>query len=132
MTTVNVTGFDNINASLRQIIQAVNNLNTEIATLNTNVAAIETTLGTAFPAPLSGSVTWDPASLNTLTQASTTITVAGAALGNRVMVSFSLDIQAQTLTAYVSSANTVTVVLFNSTSGTLNLGSGILTVKVYQ
>ncbi len=132
MPSVNVTGFDNINASLRQIIQAINNLNTEMVDLNTNIEAIETTLATAFPAPLSGSATWDPASLLTLTQASTTITVAGAALGNRVSVAFSLDIQAQTLTAYVSSANTVTIVLFNSTNGTLNLGSGILTVKVYQ
>lgn len=111
-------GFGTIEASLRQIVAAINTLNTSISG--------------AFPLPLSGSSTWDPASLTTLIQTTTTITVAGASLGNRVSVSFSLDIQGQTLTSYVSAANTVTVVLFNSTSGTINLGSGTLSVRVFS
>ncbi len=117
-TTVNVTGFDNINASLRQIIQAINNLNT--------------VLTDAFPAPLTGSATFDPASLLTLTQDIATLTVAGAALGNIVDVSFSLDALGITISGYVSTANTVKIVFFNGTSGTVNLASGIIRVKVYQ
>ncbi len=132
MPSVNVTGFDNINASLRQIIQAINNLNTEMVDLNTNIEAIETTLGTAFPAPLTGSATFDPASLLTLTQDIATLTVSGAALGNIVDVSFSLDAQGITISGYVSTTNTVKIVFFNGTSGTVNLASGIIRVKVYQ
>lgn len=122
----------NVEAILRNINTVLGRIAGDIVASTAELTTINTTLSTAFPAPLSGSATWDPSSLTTLTQASTTITVSGAALGNRVMVSFSLDLQGQTLTAYCSAANTVTVVLFNSTSGTLNLSSGTLQVRIYQ
>jgi hypothetical protein len=79
---------------------------------------------------LTGSATWDPASKATTLQDTTTVTVVGAALGDVVEVSFSLDLQGQTLSGYVSAADTVTVVLFNSTAGTLNLASGTVSVRV--
>lgn len=128
----NTPNTSNIEAVLRQIATVIGQLSTALGLSTAELADINTTLSTAFPVPLSGSATWDPSSLTTLTQTSTTITVSGAALGNRVMVSFSLDLQGQTLTAYCSAANTITVVLFNSTSGTLNLASGTLQVRVYQ
>jgi hypothetical protein len=75
--------------------------------------------------------TWDPPSLATLKQDATkTVTVVGAAIGMQVKVGFSLDLRGLTLTGYVSSSNTVTVVLFNGTTGTVNLGSGTLKVTV--
>lgn len=76
--------------------------------------------------------TYDPASLNTLTGATTTITVTGAALGDFVLASFSLDLQGVMLSAWVSSANTVSVRFFNSTAGTVDLGSGTISVTVLK
>lgn len=139
MQMPSVPGLANVESILRQISTYLGQINTTggsidttLGTIDTAISAINTTLSTAFPAPLTGSVVWDPSSLTTLTQTVTTVTVTGAALGSLVDVSFSLDLQGQTLTAYVSAANTITVVLFNSTAGTLNLASGTIRVRVYQ
>jgi hypothetical protein len=75
---------------------------------------------------LEGSATYDPPSLTTGTGATTTVTVTGAALGDYVTTSFSLDLQGITVTGYVSSANTVSVRFQNQTGGTLDLASGTL------
>lgn len=80
---------------------------------------------------IAGSATYDPPSLNDGDGATTTITVTGAALGDSVdTVSFSLDLQGITVTAYVSAANTVSVRFQNESGGTLDLGSGTLSVRV--
>jgi hypothetical protein len=81
---------------------------------------------------LAASDTWDPASVADGDQATTTITVTGAVLGNFVIASFSLDLQGLQLTAYVSAADTVTVVLSNNTGGAVNLSSGTLRVLVFD
>ena len=70
------------------------------------------------------SATLDPASAATNTGNTNTITVPGANLGDLVLVSFSLDLQGITLSAYVSAANTVSVRVQNGTAGTLDLASG--------
>jgi hypothetical protein len=75
--------------------------------------------------------TVDPGSLTTYTGTTGTLTVAGAALGDPVDVTFSLDLQAQMLTGYVNDGDSVTWVLFNSTAGTINLASGTMYVTVY-
>lgn len=80
--------------------------------------------------PLSGSKTYDPPSLLTLTGASTTVTVTGAVLGGFARASFSLDLQGITLTAWVSAADTVSVRFQNDTAGTLDLASGTLKARV--
>lgn len=78
-----------------------------------------------------GSATYDPASLADGAGATTTVTVTGAALGDYVEnVSFSLDLQGITLTAWVSAANTVSVRFQNESGGVLDLGSGTLRAKV--
>lgn len=77
-----------------------------------------------------GNATYNPPSLNTGTQAQTTVTVTNAALGNFAMASFSLDLQGITLSATVSSANTVTVTFRNDTGGTLDIGSGTLAAAI--
>jgi hypothetical protein len=79
----------------------------------------------------SGSSTVDPSSLADGAQYFAAITCAGAVLGDFVSdVSFSLDLQKITLTAYVSSANTVTAVFQNESGGVVDLGSGTLRVRV--
>ncbi len=75
---------------------------------------------------LAGSTTWDPSNLADGAGETTTVTVTGAALGDFAVASFSLDLQGITLTAWVSSANTVSVRAQNETTGAINLASGTL------
>jgi len=77
--------------------------------------------------PRRGSATYDPISLADGAGATTTVTVTGAALGDIAQASFSLDLQGITTTAWVSSANTVSVRLQNETGGPIDLNSGTLT-----
>jgi len=123
-----------LNSIVQQAVQAQNLIATRIAALTTEqttgFADLTAAFNTAFPAPLSSSATWNPASVATGAETSTTVTVAGAALGNYVQASFSLDLQALTLTGYISATNTVTVVLANNTAGAVDLGSGTLKVRV--
>jgi len=80
---------------------------------------------------IAGSATYDPPSLADGAGTTTTVTVTGAALGDFVTgVSFSLDLQGITLSAYVSAANTVAVRFQNESGGTLDLASGTLRVRV--
>lgn len=116
MPSVQVTGFDNINASLRQIIVAINKLNDAVSN--------------AFPV-LSGSKTWNPPSVADKASTTTTVSVVGAALGAPATAAFSLDLAGLNLNAYVSAADTVTVVLSNLTGGAVDLASGTLSAKVY-
>lgn len=74
--------------------------------------------------------TWDPGEVAAGGEVSTTVTVPGAALGDFVLRSFSVDLQELTLTADVVSANTVEVVLANLTGAAVDLGSGTLKVLV--
>lgn len=77
-----------------------------------------------------GSATYDPPSLLTLTGATTTVTATGAALGDFASATFSLDLQGITVTAWVSAADTVSVRFQNDTTGTIDLASGTLRVNV--
>ena len=95
------------------------------------IDAINATQPGAIPrSPLTATATYNPPSLTSGTMDTIqTVTVTGAALGDRVGVSFSLDLQGVTLRAWVSAANTVSYVFHNQTAGTLDLASG--TVKVW-
>ena len=80
---------------------------------------------------LSGSATYDPASLADGAGATTTVTVTGAALGDYVdNLSFSNDLQGVILSGYVSAANTVAVRFQNESGGVLDLASGTIRVIV--
>lgn len=73
---------------------------------------------------LFGSATYDAASLIDAAGATGTITVTGAALGDMVVgISFGVDLQGLTLTAYVSAANTVSFRLQNESTATVDLAS---------
>jgi len=76
--------------------------------------------------------TWDPGSIAAGASTTTTITVAGAALGDFVLVSFSLDLQGMDVGGYVSAVNTVTVILSNLTGSAIDLGSGTVAVLVLK
>lgn len=80
--------------------------------------------------PITGSATYDPASLADGAGVTTTVTATGAALGDRAQATFSLDLQGITLTAWVSAANTVSVRFQNESGGVLDLASGTLRVFV--
>lgn len=74
-----------------------------------------------------GSKTFDPGSIADGDHETTTVTVTGAALGDRATATFSLSLAGVTLTSYVSAANTVTVIFGNLSGSPIDLGSGTLT-----
>lgn len=82
------------------------------------------------PQTLSASTAWDPPSIATGTSASTTITVAGAAIGDFAQASLGVSTVGLALTATVTAADTVTVVLANPTGGAIDLASTTLFVHV--
>ncbi len=80
---------------------------------------------------LYGEAVFNPANLVDGAGVTTTVTVRGAALGDMVLgVSFGVDLQGITVTAYVSAANTVAVRFQNETTGALDLASATLRVIV--
>lgn len=81
---------------------------------------------------LTGSDTWDPGSIANGAEEAKEVTVTGAALGDFVRVSFSLDITDLVLDAKVTASNTVTCVLANNTGGAIDLGSGTIKVEVFK
>jgi len=78
---------------------------------------------------VSGSATYDPASLGTGTGATTDVFCSGARVGDLVTVSFTVALQGIQLWGWVNAANNVKVRFWNDTGGTLNLASGTLVVK---
>lgn len=87
-------------------------------------------LNNTFSEWLTGSVACDPALLSDGAGQTVTVSVPGAGTGDFVQASFSLDLQGITLTAWVSSANTVSVRFQNESGGALNLASGTLRARV--
>lgn len=118
--------------NLVQAVYTLNNTDSAGSTaLTASLAAINTTLASAFPPALTGSAVYNPPSIANGAQTTTTVTVTGAALGNWADVSYSLDQAGLTFSAYVSSANTVTVIISNTSGGAIDLGSGTLKVRVF-
>lgn len=80
---------------------------------------------------LSGSTTYDPPAIAADTGVTTTVTVPGVALGDIVTgVSFSLDLQGLSVIGWVSTADTVSVRIFNGTAAAVDLASGTLRARV--
>lgn len=73
---------------------------------------------------LTGSVAWDAAEIADGDEEAKEITVTGAALGDFVIVSFSIDVADLAITAQVTAASTVTATLLNNTGGAINLDAG--------
>lgn len=81
---------------------------------------------------LSVSGAYDPPNLADGAGVTTTLTIAGAVLGDFAIASFSLDLQGIVVTAYVSAANTVSVRFQNESGGALDLAAGTLRAKVIK
>lgn len=81
---------------------------------------------------LTGTVSFDPASLATGAVTTTTVTVTGATTGDLVVVSFSIPLGGLHLCGWVSAADTVTVSFHNPTAGAIDLGNGTITAKVLR
>jgi hypothetical protein len=109
--------------SLNSEQQALEN---QLNALLVDITAIRTVLAGI----LSGSTTWDAASIADGDMVSKDITVTGAALGDFVLVSPSIDITDLQLTGVVTATNTVTVTLSNSTGGAVDLASMTTYVRV--
>jgi hypothetical protein len=91
------------------------------------------TLSLSGAAGLAPAVAWNPGVILAGSQATTTIAASGAALGDKVLVSLtSLTTETLLLTAHVSAANQVTVVLANLTGSTQTLNSGTLSALVFR
>lgn len=77
-----------------------------------------------------GSVSYNPPSIAAGAQATTTVTVTGANVGDRAELTFSQSLGGLLLTGYVSAADTVTAVFANLTGGAVDLASGTLGATV--
>jgi hypothetical protein len=79
-----------------------------------------------------GSAAWDPGAILDGDEEAKEITVTGAALGDFVICSFSLDVADLVLRGAVTAANTVTAVLANNTGGTIDLAAGTVSALVIK
>lgn len=74
--------------------------------------------------PLYGEANYTPAAIANGAQATTTVTVTNAILGYCVEASYNKNLQGLQMTAHISAANTVTIVLKNDTGGSVTLAAG--------
>lgn len=81
---------------------------------------------------LTGSAAYDPPNIVVGGQAVTTVSVPGAAVGDFALASFSIASPGLTITAFVSVADTVAVVLFNGTDSDVNMAAGTLRALVFK
>lgn len=82
---------------------------------------------------LSGTTTWDPASVADGAVVNTTVTVTGAAVGDPAYASLSTVTVANViLGAVVTAANTVSVTLHNKTGAAYDAASGTLKAVVFK
>lgn len=82
---------------------------------------------------LGGTFTFDPPDLPAAGGTeTTTVTVVGAELGDLVIASLRNNISGAMMSAHVSAADTVTIVLFNPSPAIVYIGNGPLNVKVFK
>lgn len=99
---------------------------TNVHTLSNSTSTTTTqTVGVA-------SATYDPPNIADGASASTTVSVTGAVVGDLAFATFSLDLSGMNVFAYVSSADTVTVVFENETGAPIDMASGTLRVRVVK
>lgn len=81
---------------------------------------------------LAATTTWNPSSIASGAEEAKEITVTGAALGDVVLLSASIDVADLALVGAVTAANTVTAQLLNNTGGAVDLGSFTLKALVIK
>jgi hypothetical protein len=85
-----------------------------------------------FPFVAVQQFTVDPASTGTGAQTTTTVTVKGAAVGHLAFASLGVSQANLLVQAFVSAADTVTLVFFNLSGGSIDLASSTVNVIVLQ
>jgi len=122
-----------VEANVATLETQVATLTTDVTTLSAALTALTATVSghtthlNALPTSrLSGSTAYDPPNLIVGATTTKTVSVTGASLGMAAEASFSLDMAGLIMVAYVSSANTVTCVLYNPTIGAVDLANGVL------
>lgn len=92
--------------------------------------SLDTVLDGLTGTPLASSTAYDPPSISAGASISQAFTLTGALLGDYVQYSFSQNLAGCALTAYVSAADQVTILIQNLTAGTVNLASGTLKLRL--
>jgi hypothetical protein len=92
--------------------------------------AADAAVATVADGFLSGSKTYDSTSIDAGASQTTTVTVTGASLGDFAVASLGVSAAGLVVTAYISAADTATVVLFNATGDAVDLASTTLRVLV--
>lgn len=105
-------------SALQEIYQGINGL--------------QQTISKIFPGGLTSSTSWVAPTITSGAQSTKTVTCAGAVLGQAAEASFNADLQGLVVTAYVSAADTVTVVAYNGTGGSVSIGTALLKVFVHS
>lgn len=104
------------------------NASTTLQIGGTSFTATATEINTVCDGVLSGSDTWDPASIADGNEEAKEVTVTGAVLGDYALGSFSLDVEDLVLNCQITTSDTAACVLANNTGGAIDLASG--TIKV--
>ncbi|KQN09827.1 hypothetical protein ASE85_02515 [Sphingobium sp. Leaf26] len=92
-----------------------------------------TTIGAwRAPSVLTASAAYNPPNLVDGDGATTTVAVVGAAVGDVVQMTFSLDLQGIILAGWCSAAGTISARFQNETGGAIDLASGTLTARVQK
>ena len=121
-----------------KVVQEDLNVGTSVAVTVTNpgggtLTGTQIGLHSFAQGQLSYTETWNPGAITTLSYETNDVTVPGASVGDYVAVSLTTMLtNAMMISGHVSAADTVTVVLFNPTAGSINLNSGTLAVLVFK
>jgi parallel beta-helix repeat protein len=83
--------------------------------------------------PITGVTSWDIGSLNNNASESKAVTVRGVKAGDLIVAALSTIVTTDwEIRAAVTNTDEVTVTIFNRTGGTVDLGSGFITVNVWK
>jgi hypothetical protein len=93
--------------------------------LNIDVTGVASTV-------LTGSETWDAASIADGAEEMEEVSVVGAAMGDYAIATINSDTLDGILSAHVTAEDTVTIVVANNTGGAIDLASGTLEVMVFK
>lgn len=102
-------GFNNVSTSCTNVVTTGNNPPIDAGSITNDLASIADGAGSSF-----------------------TISVTGASFGDKYAVTFSGSLQGVIVTAYVSSANVVTVRVQNETGAAVDFASGTWTLRSIQ
>lgn len=74
---------------------------------------------------------WNPGAIASGASSSTDVTITNASLSDFTLASFSTTLSGCSISSYVKSSNTVTVVITNNTGSPVTFSSGVVYVRVY-